>query len=736
MFFGAGESQRAVGLTFTPTEPFVGAINFPTLTGFALRVRAVYQDANGVLEEVFSAPTAPVANVNDLPVGVPSISDPTPTEGRPLTASTLGITDADGLTTAVFTFQWQQSVDGVAWTDIAGATAATFTPTQAQVLQVLRVVVTYIDDHGTLETVMSAATRPVGDRITGTAAAETLTGTPFDDWIVALGGADFLNGLAGNDILDGGAGNDTLNGGTGADTMIGGLGNDTYVVDDVGDVVIENPGEGTDTVQTSLNAYRLGANVENLTFTGVGNFVGTGNELANTITGGAGNDTLDGGAGIDRLVGGAGNDTYIVDNAGDVVVEAAGGGIDTVQTSLNAYTLGANLENLTFTGVGDFSGTGNGLNNIITGGAGNDTLSGLAGNDTLFGLAGNDTLLGGVGNDTLDGGAGNDTLIGGAGNDTLLGGVGNDVFNYTIGDGADTVNGGADFDTLNIIGTAGNDALAVTFNGTSITNFAGGGTVANVESITSNLLGGTDTLNFGASTANVTVDLSAGTASGFTSIAGIENVTGGAGNDTLNGGLGNDTLAGGLGTDTASYAGEIDAMFVDLVAGTARRGNAAAAIEDTMATIENVTGGSGNDAITGSAAANVLTGGAGNDSITGSAVANVLTGGAGNDSILAGAGNDIIIGGLGNDTMNGGAGNDSFVFEVGFGRDTITAFGDAGTDQDILDFAAALFANFAAVQAASHQVGLDVHIDFDLANGVVLTNYALANLGADDLRFH
>ncbi|MBW9056740.1 protease, partial [Rhizobium mesosinicum] len=66
------------------------------------------------------------------------------------------------------------------------------------------------------------------------------------------------------------------------------------------------------------------ANVENLTFTGSGNFAGTGNALANIITGGAGNDTLDGGAGADTLIGGAGDDTYIVDAASDVVTEAAG----------------------------------------------------------------------------------------------------------------------------------------------------------------------------------------------------------------------------------------------------------------------------------------------------------------------------------------------------------------------------------------------------------------------------
>ncbi|MGO8249180.1 protease, partial [Rhizobium johnstonii] len=57
------------------------------------------------------------------------------------------------------------------------------------------------------------------------------------------------------------------------------------------------------------------ANVENLTYTGSASFIGTGNELANTITGGTGNDLLDGGAGTDTLTGGAGDDIYIVDTA-------------------------------------------------------------------------------------------------------------------------------------------------------------------------------------------------------------------------------------------------------------------------------------------------------------------------------------------------------------------------------------------------------------------------------------
>ena len=92
------------------------------------------------------------------------------------------------------------------------------------------------------------------------------------------------------------------------------------------------------------------------------------------------------------MSGGTGNDTYFADDLGDVVIENPGEGTDAVQTILNAYTLSANVENLTFTGAGAFTGTGNAGNNTINGGAGNDTLSGLAGNDTLNGNAGNDTL--------------------------------------------------------------------------------------------------------------------------------------------------------------------------------------------------------------------------------------------------------------------------------------------------------------------------------------------------------
>ena len=181
--------------------------------------------------------------------------------------------------------------------------------------------------------------------------------------------------------------------------MAGGSGNDTYIVDNPLDAVVEVAGEGTDVVRTTLASYALDVNVENLVFTGTGSFAGTGNAAANNITGGAGDDTLlgqggndwlNGGLGADSMVGGTGNDIYIVDNALDVVVEAAGDGTDVVRTTLASYALDVNVENLVFTGTGSFAGIGNAAANYIAGGAGNDILVGGLGADAMTGGLGAD----------------------------------------------------------------------------------------------------------------------------------------------------------------------------------------------------------------------------------------------------------------------------------------------------------------------------------------------------------
>jgi len=239
--------------------------------------------------------------------------------------------------------------------------------------------------------------------IEGHSYSENLMGTEEKDHLFGLGGNDTLYGLGGDDILDGG---------TGSDVMHGGAGDDTYYVDNAADAVRELAQEGNDTVMTTLSIYALSANVENVEYTGGANARLSGNELANTLTSQGGNDTLDGGAGADTMTGGAGSDTYIVDNAGDAVVEEGEmealfvidnghDDVDLVKTTLAEYTLAENVENLTFIGRGNTDLTGNAQGNVITGGTGNDTLDGAEGNDTLYGGAGNDTLTGGQGADSF-----------------------------------------------------------------------------------------------------------------------------------------------------------------------------------------------------------------------------------------------------------------------------------------------------------------------------------------------
>lgn len=106
-----------------------------------------------------------------------------------------------------------------------------------------------------------------------------------------------------------------------------------------------------------------------------------------------GDDLLDGGKGSDSMYGGQGNDIYIVDNTGDRTYENSGEGIDTVLSTLSSWTLGSHIENLEYTGTGSFTGTGNSLDNILTGGTGNDKLTGGTGRDILIGSGGDDRFI-------------------------------------------------------------------------------------------------------------------------------------------------------------------------------------------------------------------------------------------------------------------------------------------------------------------------------------------------------
>jgi Ca2+-binding RTX toxin-like protein len=263
-----------------------------------------------------------------------------------------------------------------------------------------------------------------------------LIGTSEDDDIFGFAGNDLLNGGAGNDFLLGGQGNDDLNGQQGNDFLEGGAGND-FLGGGAGDNVL-NGGDGDDTVGIFLSFVEVAGT--NALDGGAGNDLLLGESGTDVLNGGAGNDSLEGSFGFNTLIGGSGNDSYlIVQNPGssgnDVVVEAANGGIDTIETTLNII-LPANVENLTMRL--STNGTGNELNNSITG----TEFSG--GRAILSGLDGNDTITGGrISNDILAGGNGNDILTGRGGSDLLLGGAGADRFRFFAPDeGVDII---ADF---------------------------------------------------------------------------------------------------------------------------------------------------------------------------------------------------------------------------------------------------------------------------------------------------
>ncbi|WP_051378975.1 beta strand repeat-containing protein [Derxia gummosa] len=492
---------------------------------------------------------------------------------------------------------------------------------------------------------------------------------------LVLLGANNLSGY-GNALdnrITGNVGSNLLDGGAGADTLVGGLGNDTYQVDDAGDVVVEGTNAGIDVVRSSIS-YTLGNNVEYLVLTGSSAISGTGNALDNRLTGNSGNnslsggegaDTLDGGEGADTLTGGGGNDIFLVDDAGDRIVEAAIGGNDTVQSTISlTLSSSAEIENLTLIGSGALDGTGNALDNRITGNAVANALSGLAGNDTLDGGAEADTLAGGTGDDTyvVDNVDDQTIELAGEGRDlvqssiswtlgtnledlTLTGssainGIGNALDNRLTGNsGNNLLNGGLGDDTL--AGAAGNDIYRVDSAGDEVVELTGGGTDTvrstldytlgvNVENLT--LIGNVAVNGTGNALAN-----------SITGNANANALSGGDGNDTLDGSAGADTMIGGGGDDTYLVDNRNDVTTEVALGGTADLVKStiswtlAAEIENLTLTGTSAINGSGNalaNLITGNSAFNVLTGGDGNDT---------LDGGAEGDSLIGGAGNDVYV---------------------------------------------------------------------------------------------
>jgi Ca2+-binding RTX toxin-like protein len=484
------------------------------------------------------------------------------------------------------------------------------------------------------------------NEITGSAGADNLTGTPD---------ADLIDAKAGNDVLRGEAGNDRLIGGTGTDMMEGGLGNDIYVVDNIGDQVVETAAGGIDKVESSI-VYTLGNNVEDLLLL-AGALNGTGNGLANTITGNGANNILNGMGGADAMAGGGGHDTYVVNVAGDTVAEGLNGGNDTVESSV-AFTLGDNVEYLTLTGTGTITGTGNALNNIINGndaanflngGIGADFMTGGGGDDTYFVDNASDKVTEGAGGgvDTVNStvnytlGAEIERLV--LGGTASLQGIGNDIANIITGNAAANIlNGGIGADAMQ--GGLGNDTYIVDNVGDVTTDTGGVDTVQ--SSVTVTLHASIDNLLL---TGTAAID---GTGNGLWNVmtgnSGANTLDGGVGNDILNGGFGADTLIGGVGHDTY-HVDDIGDVVTDTGGGN----------DHVHASIDYVLG----------TDLEYLT-------LTGTAVS--ATGNAKNNLLYGNAGNNIIDGGLGADFMVGGMGDDTYYVENG--SDQITEHLNQGTD--------------------------------------------------------
>jgi Ca2+-binding RTX toxin-like protein len=549
--------------------------------------------------------------------------------------------------------------------------------------------------------------------------------------------AETLNGGSGNDIIDGLAGNDTLNGNGGADTLIGGLGNDTMNGGVGADIYRYASGDGSDVIAESGTSA---GEIDVLRFT---------NLNASDVT------LRHSGSDLFVKTNATGQEIRVANHFG--TGEGSGGGIERIE-----FADGSSWDLATINANAWYRGT-----------TGNETITGSAFNDTIFGDLGNDTLTGQVGSDVYvyRSGDGNDTIAdvvvsGGYYGTYIYGGASNevDVLRLTNLNAADVT-----------LRHSGNDLyVKVNANGQEI----------KVQDHFANPYWGIEKIEFADGSS---WDFAAINANAWVrGTTGNDTFTGSALNDVFFGDLGNDTLRGGAGGDVYVYrsgdggdvindrvyvidssggygtyghyeggaSSEVDVLHLtdlnasdvtlrrsgnDLYVKTNATGQEVKVQDQFRSTyygIEKIefTDGSSWDLATINA--NTWTQGtAGNDTMNGGSGSDRFDGLAGNDTLNGNNGDDTLMGGAGNDTLNGGSGNDVFVFRPGFGLDVITTFEDTPTVNDIIEVSSSIFANFAAAQAATAQVGADVVITASPTDTITLKNYTLANLGADDFRF-
>jgi len=507
---------------------------------------------------------------------------------------------------------------------------------------------------------------------TGNALDNVLMGNGGDNQLDGGDGNDTLFGDSGSDTLIGGAGDDQLDGGYGNDVLRGGRGDDTYFVDATDDAIVELAGEGHDVVYATSN-YTLSDNIEKLVLSADGWAAsGTGNAGDNELIGNTLDNRLDGGVGADTMTGGLGNDTYVVDQAGDVIVELEGEGDDTVESSIS-YTLGATLENLVLTGSTDIDGLGNDQDNL------------LVGND---------------GNNRLEGGLGADTLVGGLGDDYYIEESSADRVRENADEGVDTVE--RRYET-NLILADNVDKLLLadgiqTGNGNELDNVITGNAGANKLAG----LDGDDVL-YGLDGDDA---MWGGT--------GTDQLFGGNGNDYLDGEEGADRLEGGAGNDVYIVDDANDVVVEAAGAGT----------DQVQATVSAVL------------AANVenlfLLGGGAIDG-TGNELDNYIAGNSADNKLYGMGGNDTMVAGTGNDTLVGGTGDDKYVFDASSGSDVVDNTGGGydgvfftdGVTRNQLSFTRdgndlLIFVNGGAtpsVRVTNHFLGGDAAIDYVQPDG-------------------
>ena len=709
--------------------------------GLRLRVRASYTDAHGTPESVASDPSPVVANVNDPPIGAVGLAGGA-VQGQTLAASNT-LADADGLGT--IGYQWQSSINGLAWSAIDGATASALLLTTALVGTRVRALASYVDGHGSVERVASPASAvveaargnspPTGSitLLGGAEQNQTLTahstladadglGSISHQWqqsadgaawrdiagashdqftlseaqvgmqvrtlgsyIDGRGTAEHVASLSSGSIAnvnDPPTGSVTMSGFASQDQTLSagntladvdGLGSIAYYWQATGDGIHWSAAAAAPADSLTLTAAHVGQQLRVVASYTDGHdstervaspASATVASASNLYLGTAGADSLVGSAGADQLRGLAGNDSYVVNHPGDVVTENRDEGIDRIEASVS-YTIPEHVEQLTLGGSAALTASGNALDNLI------------------IGNAGSNSLFGGAGADTLDGAAGADYLVGGPGDDSYVIDNSGDVLRESAAQGIDTVRSSIDY----TLGWLIEPMTLIAGSGLARGAAPDGG-----ETLPKPLF---DHL-FAGERLHVENLVLTGTATSATGNQLDNRLTGNASDNFLDGGAGRDSMAGGQGNDSylVDDPGDLVSEFADEGIDSVQSWVSYALpahVEQLWLAGAGSIHGQGNDLnnrLTGNGGANQISGNAGNDTLDGGFVlptSDPLETYAtyfldnGDDDIASGNGID-------SDTLAGGSGNDTYLFGRGYRSDVIQENDATPGNRDVLQF--------------------------------------------------